>query len=323
MSLFLFSMIFSSCSPDDYGLGKVDVKPEDLVEGIAYKIEHDPSNPNIVYLTSLMGSQYTPLWDHPQGRSQNQKVKLEIPFPGTYEVKFGVETRGGIVYGEKATFKVDKMYAGFISDEMWALVSGGADQEKTWYLDLDVEGVSRYFMSPMYFFRKWYTWDGLHTAKGDNYIDADAWDWTKAIVPTLERENESASGAPMAGKQAWYWLADYPGNSWMVNKADFGTMTFNLKNAANVIVDQEAYGLGKHTGSFMINTEDHTIRFTDARPLHDSNRDKDDVDWYNVRILYLNKDAMQLGVVPNGDKASMVVYNYISKEYKDNWKLDK
>ena len=81
-SLFIFTLIFAACSPEDFALGMKDVKPEDLVEGIAYKIEHDASNPNIIYLTSLMGNKYTPLWNHPQGRSQEQKITLKIPFSG-------------------------------------------------------------------------------------------------------------------------------------------------------------------------------------------------------------------------------------------------
>ncbi|SEN44305.1 hypothetical protein SAMN05216436_11653 [bacterium A37T11] len=317
--LFFTALWSTSCTPDDFALGDISVKPEDLVEGIAFKIEHDASNPNIVYLTSLMDAKYTPLWDHPQGRSQAQKVTLKIPFAGTYQVKFGVETRGGIVYGAPATFTVDALYAGFISDEMWTLLAGGAGNEKTWFLDLDAEGVSRKFLGPMYFFDNWYTWDGLHTASGDNYIDANPWDWTKAILPTLERVDKAASGAPQPGVQAWYWLADWPGNSWMTEKADFGSMTFDLKDAANVVVDQQAYGLGKTKGSFMLDVENHMIKFTDARPVHDKNRDKDAVDWSNVRLLYLTKDAMQLGIVPNGDKSAMTVYNYISKDYRDNW----
>jgi len=317
--LFVWTVLLTSCSRDKYLLENIDVLPNELVEGIAYKIEHDPSNPNIVYLTSLMESKYTPLWDHPQGRSQDKKVTLKIPFAGTYTVKFGVETRGGIVYGEPATFQIDQMYAGFIEDEMWTMIAGGAGQEKKWYLDVDAEGLSRKFLGPIYFFSSWYTWDGLHTASGDNYIDADPWDWTKAISPTIAREGDKASGAPKPGEAAWYWAADLKGNPWITDAADFGTMTFDLKDNANVTVDQEAYGLGKKKGTFLLDVEKHTIKFTDVRPLHDKNRDADAVDWSNVRILYLTKDAMQLGVVPNNGDQSMTVYNYISKDYKDNW----
>lgn len=305
--LFLFigtMMLLASCSPDEYGLGNTDVKPGDLVEGIAYKIEHDAANPNIVYLKSLMGSKYTPLWSHPQGRSQEQTVTLKMPFAGTYNVVFGVETRGGVVYGDTATFKIDDMYAEFVSDPMWTKVAGGAGKSKTWYLDLDADATSRYFLGPIYFFTNTYTWDNLHNAAGENYLDADAWDATKAITPNLSE----------TGTATWYWLADYPGNSWMCDAADFGSMTFDLIGGANITVDQEAYGLGKKNGSYMLDVDKHTITFSDAYPVHDSNRDAEMKAATEFRILYLTDDAMQIMVVPSG-----VCYNYISKEYKDNW----
>lgn len=305
--LFLFigtMMLLASCSPDEYALGNTDVKPGDLVEGIAYKIEHDAANPNIVYLKSLMGSKYTPLWSHPQGRSQEQTVTLKMPFAGTYNVVFGVETRGGVVYGDTATFKIDEMYAEFVSDPMWTKVAGGAGKSKTWYLDLDADATSRYFLGPIYFFTNTYTWDNLHNAAGENYLDADAWDATKAITPNLSE----------TGTATWYWLADYPGNSWMCDAADFGSMTFDLIGGANITVDQEAYGLGKKNGSYMLDVDKHTITFSDAYPVHDSNRDTEMKAATEFRILYLTDDAMQIMVVPSG-----VCYNYISKEYKDNW----
>lgn len=319
MSFAVLALAFSACTPEEEELGAIDVSSGELVEGSAFTIEHDAENPNIVYLKSLMDSRYKPLWSHPQGRSQEKEVKLEIAFPGTYEVVFGVMTRGGIVYGDTATFEVAEMYPGFIEHPMWAMIAGGAGESKTWYLDLDAEGVSRYFLGPMYFFRSWYTWDGLHTPDGENYLDAEVWNWEEAIEPTVDREGEVRSGAPMPGVAAWYWTADWPGNQWMADAADFGTMTFSLQNSAKVIVDQEDYGLGRHEGTFLLDTDNHMIKFTDARPLHDVNRDGDDVEWYDVRILYLNEHAMQLGVVPNADNAAMTVYNYISEEYRDNW----
>ncbi|WP_321334041.1 hypothetical protein [uncultured Bacteroides sp.] len=296
-------ILLISCSPDDYNLGAKDVKSSDLVEGIAYKIEHDATNPNIVYLTSLMGNKYTPLWNHPQGRSQEQKVTLKMPFAGTYNVVFGVETPGGVVYGDTAHFTLDNMCAEFISDPMWTKVAGGAGKSKTWYLDLDADATSRYFLGPIYFFTNTYKWDNLHNAAGENYLDAEAWDATSAIVPNLD-----------GGAATWYWLADYPGNSWMCAAADFGSMTFDLIDGANITVDQSAYGLGSAKGSYMLDVDNHAIKFTDAYPLHDTDRDADMKAATEFRILYLSEDAMQIMVVPSG-----VCYNYISKDYKDNW----
>ena len=300
----LFAVMFFSCSPDEYSLGKESVKVEDLVEGIAFKIEHDATNPNIIYLTSLMGNEYIPLWEHPQGRSQKQKVTLNMPFPGTYEVIFGVETRAGIVYGEPVFFNVDEFYADFVNDELWTMLSGGVGDSKTWFLDLDADAVSRRFNSPMYFFTETYNWDALHTASGENYLDADVWAWKKAITPLAGDD----------GNALWYWLADWEGNQWMCAVADFGTMTFDLKNGANVAVNQEAYGLGSFQGTYMLNTEDHTISFTDAYPLHVVERTDEVKNATGFNILYLSEDFLQIMVVP-----SATCFNYISEGYKTNW----
>ena len=217
----IISLMFASCSPETYDLGAIDVKSEDLVEGIAFKIEHDATNPNIIYLTSLMDSKYTPLWSHPQGRSQKQTVTLKIPFPGTYEVKFGVETRGGAVYGEAVTFTVDDFYAGFVDDELWTHLSGGVGNEKTWYLDLNANGVSRYFTGPLYF-----------------YGTDDSWETVTDGVKLP------------AGSDSWNWNPDWVGNKWLMNAADFGSMTFNLKDGANVIVEHKTIpSRGTETGT--------------------------------------------------------------------------
>ncbi|HNX89204.1 MAG TPA: hypothetical protein PKH58_08985 [Paludibacteraceae bacterium] len=293
--LSLAAIMFASCSPEEFSLGKTNVTPEDLVEGIAFKIEHDAANPNIVYLKSLMGPTYTPLWNHPQGRSQEQTVTLNIPFAGTYNVQFGVETRGGIVYGDTVTFKVDNMFAGFISDPLWTKLSGGAGNEKTWYLDLDANSVSRYFLGPLYFYG---TYDG--------------WDQVTNGIKAPE------------GADSWNWNPDYKGNSWLMNAADFGSMTFNLKSGANLIVNHKTISSrGTQTGTYMIDVEKHTLKTQDAAILHDSNRDGVVVNWGDVKIMSLTDNTMQLAVLRDptlsGEGACLLVYNFISKDYYDNW----
>lgn len=128
-------LIFSACSPDKYDLGGKGLTVDDLVEGLAYTITHDSENPNIVYLESKLGHNYTALWEHPQGRSQEHKVTLKIPFEGTYTVTFGVETRGGVIYGEPTTFTVKDFCAEFVTDELWTMLTGGVGESKTWIYD--------------------------------------------------------------------------------------------------------------------------------------------------------------------------------------------
>ena len=128
----IFAFALTSCNDDDVKLDIIDVKPSELVEGIAFSVTPDAKNPNIIYLESKMGSSYTPLWEHPQGRSQKNKVTLQIPFDGEYEVTFGVMTRGGVVYGEPYKFQIESFCADFVNDDLWTFLSGGVGKSKTW-----------------------------------------------------------------------------------------------------------------------------------------------------------------------------------------------
>lgn len=290
-TVFLVGLIGYACSPEEHELATTGVGSDELVEGIAFSIEHDEDNPNIIYLTSLMDSRFTPLWDHPQGRSQAQKVTLKIPFPGTYTVKFGVQTRGGAVFGEETTFTIDDFYAPFVEDELWTLLSGGVDEEKTWYLDLDADALSRNFLGPLYFYG---------TNNG----------WLGACM--------------LEGGDCWNWNPDYKGNSWLMGAADFGSMTFDLKGAANVSVTHNTIpGRGTETGTYLLDADAKTLKMTDASPLHDSGRDGQVIDWGNITILSLTEDFMQLAVLRDpalsGEGACLLVYNFISKDYYDNW----
>ena len=133
LSLVIFlALSITSCNDDDVKLDVIDVDPSDLVEGIAFSVTPDASNPNIIHLESKMDSKYTPLWEHPQGRSQKDKVTLRIPFDGTYSVTFGVMTRGGVVYGEPYDFKINSFCADFVNDELWTNLTGGVGESKTW-----------------------------------------------------------------------------------------------------------------------------------------------------------------------------------------------
>lgn len=289
--LFIAANIMGSCTPDEYTLGEVDVTTTDLIEGSAFKIEHDPSNPNIVNLRSLMGPQYTALWEHPQGRSQQQSLSLRIPFAGEYTVKFGVQTRGGIIYGEPTTFTVAEFYPAFIDNELWTLLSGGVGNEKTWVLDLDATGTSRFFTGPLFFYGTDDSWETVTDGKN---VEGDVWNWSP----------------------------DYKGNSWIMSAGDYGTMVFSLKGDANVTVShKQVPGRGVEKGTYMLDTDNYTMRLNDATPLHDKGREGHVVDWGAVKIMSLTENSMQLGVLRDealsGEGPAVLVYNYITKEYYD------
>lgn len=43
----------ASCA-DEYSMPSPDIDPAQLVEGVAFSVEHDSQNPNIIHLKSLM-----------------------------------------------------------------------------------------------------------------------------------------------------------------------------------------------------------------------------------------------------------------------------
>ena len=138
-------MLFvSGCSPDSFSLGEKELSPDDLVEGIAYEVKHDVSNPNIIIVKSLLPSSYSVTMDTPQGRYQSNEVTLKIPFSGTYKVRMGAETRGGFVWGPYSEFTVNDFFAGFVNDPLWEKISGGVGQSKRWKLDIDANTVTKH-----------------------------------------------------------------------------------------------------------------------------------------------------------------------------------
>ncbi|MEL7599064.1 MAG: hypothetical protein AAGU18_03060 [Proteiniphilum sp.] len=288
-SIYLFVasilMLFSACTPEQYDLDEKDVTPDDLVEGLAYTITHDPINPNIVYLESKMGNSYTALWEHPQGRSQEKKVTLQIPFDGTYTVRFGVQTRGGVVYGEPATFIIHDFYAGFVTNELWTLLTGGVGASKTWIPDNGKYGL----------------------APGElSYADPGG---------TVEWNNWSPNWEPAAG----FTMAAGDNPIWE------SSMTFDLINGANVAIDDRSSGgVGQKKGSFMLNTDVHTITFTDADLLHTAGWSHMTSNWKkDLKILTLTENQLRIGILrqkdTSGEDPWWIIWNYVSKEYADNY----
>lgn len=297
--LAVFTGLLGSCTPDKYDLEATDIAPEDLVEGIAYTITHDEDNPNIVYLESKMEGRYTPVWNHPQGRSRERSVTLQMPFEGTYEVTFGVETRGGVVYGPASTFTIDAFCADFVTDEEWSLISGGVNESRKWFLDIDANGVSRYFSGPVYFY-------GLD----------DSWETVTEGVKLSEEAD------------SWSWEASYKdlggyGDGWQFTATpmDFGYMEFDLKGNSNVTVVMNDLNRTM-TGTYMIDPDNHTLTLTDAELLHDAANDGKVASWSGtMKILSMTENTMQIGVERINDPC-LLSFNFISEDYFNNWTPD-
>ncbi len=130
MSVAVAAMLLAACSPDEYSLNAPDFKSEDLVQGKAYTVTVDEKN--TVTLTSLLGDKYHCYWTQPNGRSQGNEVKFQLPFAGTYEVTFGVDTQGGVVYGEPYQFQVTTNNMSLLDDPLYTYLTGGVGKSKKW-----------------------------------------------------------------------------------------------------------------------------------------------------------------------------------------------
>jgi len=281
-----------ACKPDEYSLDAADISSSELAEGIAFEIVHDASNYNLVHLKSLVDSKYQCIWETPQGRFQNATVDLKMPFEGKYPIVFGVETRGGIVYSDTAWFDIKEFYAEFVSDPLWKLISGGAGESKTWYLDIDEEGVSRYWTGPVCYY-------GL-----DN-----SW----------ETEME---GKKPTGTDVWSWFPDYKGNTWIVSELkNFGSMTFDLNGGAHLTI-KDADGNVTASGVYSIDAEKHTMTTSDATIIH-CNFDDIVLKWGNIKIIKADENSMQLAVVRDNSSEGecLLAFSYISEDYYNNWTL--
>lgn len=282
--LFIMSigLLFTACQ-DEYELGKL--LP---VEQLQFEITQNPADPNMVILESLTPN-VTPLWTTPTGRSTRVKDTVLLPFEGTYKFVYGVQSDGGYVSADTVVLNITTQNLSYVDHPLWNLLTGGGPgNSKTWLLDLNAEGVSKYFAGPQYFFGTDNGWQG------------------ECIVE---------------GGDCWSWEPDWQGNQWLADAGDYGEMTFSLEGGAFLTADHQMIpSRGQESGTFFLDAASYTLTTSDATALHTSNTD-DCANWYKARIFSLTEDYMQLGFVRNAscDGEVMLVFNYISKEYSDNW----
>lgn len=304
--LSLFTLVLGafslfSCNDFENELGsKLDVSELDFTIIQDYSIDEGG---NTIILTNNT-PETIPVWDYGTGRSNRAIDTIHIAFAGDYTIKFSAITDGGVVNADPVTITVTDDNFNYIQDPMWETISGGVGNSKTWLLDLNEEGVSKYFNGPLYF-----------------YGSGDSWETIELMASGMGREDVNAQ-LGLDENTGWNWNPDWPGNQWVMDAADYGTMTFSLDGGPFLNVEHATIPiLGSQSGTYYIDTEEHTLTTTDAVMLHDGGREGCVDDWADVRIFSLTEDTMQLGVLRRDDcdGAAMLVYNFISQEYSDNW----
>ena len=304
-----FMMAMAACTPESDSMGTVDLTTAQLAENTGFSVDVDQTTNQVVF-KSLLPSSYSVYWEYGpaptsdevsiSGTSTTSTYQVGIAFDGDYYVRMGVQTRGGLVFSDRATFHINAMNPNLISDAAWTMLTGGVGNSKQWVLDLDAAGTSLKFGGPKWFYTSGMSWDSFHNIAGENYLDSDQWDSSTAIDPTYASE--------------WYWTADWAGNGWICGAADYGVMTFDLINGANVDVNGTK-------GSFNMDVASHTISFTGVIPLSPNQSDaiigqRPDGTY---KIIYLTDNAMQIMFDGGSNDNTPFTFNYISKEFKDSY----
>lgn len=284
-------LLFSACTPDTYELGALANK-----SALKFTVAPSSTNPNNIVLTSLTPN-VTPLWITPIGRSTRVNDTVNVAFPGVYTFKYGVESSGGFVQADSVLVTINTLDKNAVSGPMWTNLTGGYGNEKTWYLDLDASGKSKYWQGPLYFY-------------GTN----DSW--------------LSVTDGVKVGGDSWNWSPSWSGNTWLCAATNFGSMTFNLKNGPYAQVDHTstADGLtmgGQQSGTYMLDEVNHTITLTNVSVIHPINyHTNTTISWTGkFKIFSLTANAMQIAIlrdpVISGQGADYDVLNFVSKDYYD------
>jgi len=146
-------LLFLACTPNKYQLGGLMNKSD-----LKFTVNPSTANPNNIILTSLTPN-VAPMWVTPYGQSLRVKDTVNIPFPGTYKFVYGVESAGGFVQADTAIVVVNTLDQNAVSTPMWVNLAGGYGKSKTWVLDLDANGISKYFYGPVYYAGPDYSWE--------------------------------------------------------------------------------------------------------------------------------------------------------------------
>ena len=123
-------LMLGSCTPDSHSLDSLPLQPSDLTHGSAFSVTVDAQN--TVTLKSLLDKSYNCYWIHPNGRAQGPVATLQLPFAGKYDVTFGVDTRGGVVYGDPYQFEVTTNNMALLADPLYTYLTGGVGKSKKW-----------------------------------------------------------------------------------------------------------------------------------------------------------------------------------------------
>lgn len=291
-SLAAACMLMAACSPDDPGMSAPDLTPQDLVQGIAYSVTADENNN--VTLKSLLDKSYACYWTHPNGRALGNEVNFSLPFAGTYEVRFGVDTRGGIVYGEPYQFELTTNNMDLLSDPLYEYLTGGVGSSKRW-VPLDKDYGVAHTVGPVTYCNPD---DVLNDGSGDTNIGINH------MIPNWD-----------PGFQDWLIPAS---SDYMKSYMEFA---LDNVNGCSITEYQGETGIttkGKYT--LNISDKNHPVlSFTDAFAMHNTGFDETCANYTtDIVITELTPYVLQLATMrTNSEGPWWIVWTFVAEDVKN------
>jgi hypothetical protein len=297
-AMLMLLVAFSARKKDDHNIGKVLDKSE-IRYSVTQDLTADPGGNTVILKNATPGT--LSMWDYGTGTSSRMQDTVKYAFAGDYVIRFSVATGGEVVKLDSVVVKVTQDNLNYVNDPLWTAVSGGVGQEKEWLLD--TKGI--YFSGPLAFY-------GVNNG------------WLKAGGPWAD----GAFATGCYGGDCWNWgpgVADiYPN---MMTNGEYGTMTFGLKGTASFKAVKTMENGIIQTGTYYLNVGTKMLAINNASILRGYKPAKNGItgvsDWTNYKILSLDENTMQLGVIRDkdvdGEGKCMLVYNFISKEFSENY----
>ncbi len=293
-------MIFIiSCQDDTQELGRRLDKSE-----IKFRVEQpldiDEGGNTVVMINETPGT--VAMWDYGTGRSNRMVDTVRFPFKGEYTIQFSALTAGGVVKMDPVIVEVTQDNLMYVNDPLWTALSGGPGEEKSWVLDTE----GKAFAGPLSFYG---------TSNG----------WLEEGGPWAEGQFETGC----YGDDCWTWSPDaawiYSNNA--MAQGDYGVMTFSLEGGPYFSATKPMENGIEEEGTYYLNTDNKTLTINDASILRGYKPGKNGLtgisDWTNYTILALDENTLRLGVIRDkdvdGEGPAMIVYNFISQEYDENW----
>ena len=292
-------LMLGSCTPDSHSLDSLSLQPSDLTHGSAFSVSVDAQN--TVTLKSLLDKSYNCYWIHPNGRAQGPVATLQLPFAGKYDVTFGVDTRGGVVYGNPYQFEVTTNNMALLADPLYTNLTGGVGKSKKWVpVDKDY-GVGQCTGPVMYCNPDDVLNDGSNSTDiGINNMKPN-WD---------------------PGFQSWLIPADDPYmDSYMIFSLD------DVNGCSITEYRGEAGTKGSSTGTtstgkFTLNVSDKnhpTLSFSDTYSMHNVGFDAVCSNYTsNIIITELTPYMLQLATMrTNSEGPWWIIWNFIAADVQD------